>query len=191
MRTHEVEGDELERRNAACIRRADAGAPLRQDEMMTNRPALPSIESLLGTKRATQFALIGGGLAGLCALLVTCITPRVPTVGVWAPSTPERPHRAPPEVDSPSNEAMGDLDQRLEEPPQHMVVTEGLPDNKHRWRYIDFDPDGYSLVPIGAPCNGCASDDSLLASIARLKILEAGDAADLEVLRADCILDER
>ena len=49
-----------------------------------------------------------------------------------------------------------DIDERLEDPPEPVVVKDGLPtDRHHGWKFIRFGPDGKLYVPIGAPCNIC------------------------------------
>lgn len=39
------------------------------------------------------------------------------------------------------------------------VVVDGLPTEKHHgWKYIDFGPDNWLYVPVGAPCNICETN---------------------------------
>jgi glucose/arabinose dehydrogenase len=46
------------------------------------------------------------------------------------------------------------------------IVTNTLPDKAHHgWKYLGFAPDGALMVPVGAPCNICLSDDPRFASI--------------------------
>jgi glucose/arabinose dehydrogenase len=61
-----------------------------------------------------------------------------------------------------------DLDSRLRDPPQPVVVNDSYPANEwHGWKYIAFGPDGKLYVPVGAPCNIC--DPPLpFASITRI-----------------------
>ncbi|MDP6352912.1 MAG: sorbosone dehydrogenase family protein [Alphaproteobacteria bacterium] len=48
------------------------------------------------------------------------------------------------------------IEQRLDDPPEPVVVTDALPsDTHHGWKFIDFGPDGKLYVPVGAPCNVC------------------------------------
>ncbi|MGO4891235.1 PQQ-dependent sugar dehydrogenase [Flavobacterium sp. W21_SRS_FM6] len=61
--------------------------------------------------------------------------------------------------------------------PAPEVVVSGLPTEKHHgWKYIDFGPDGWLYVPIGAPCNICETtgtarfDDPRFASILRFNL---------------------
>ncbi|GAC31056.1 PQQ-dependent sugar dehydrogenase [Paraglaciecola polaris] len=43
--------------------------------------------------------------------------------------------------------------------PAPEVVIDGLPDKKHHgWKYIDFGPDDWLYLPIGAPCNICQTN---------------------------------
>lgn len=49
------------------------------------------------------------------------------------------------------------IETRLDNPPQPVVVKDGLPtDVTHGWKFIAFGPDGKLYVPIGFPCNICA-----------------------------------
>lgn len=49
-----------------------------------------------------------------------------------------------------------DIEQRLTDVPQAVVVVDDLPtESHHGWRYIDFGPDGKLYISIGAPCNVC------------------------------------
>ena len=71
-----------------------------------------------------------------------------------------------------------DIESRLPDPGQPVLVTDDLPDMRHHgWKFIDFGPDGMLYVPVGAPCNRCASEDPLFASIARMQ----PDGSGLEV----------
>ena len=52
-----------------------------------------------------------------------------------------------------------DIDNRLDGPPAPVVVHDGLPrDRHHGWKFIDFGPDGWLYVPVGAPCNVCVRE---------------------------------
>lgn len=54
--------------------------------------------------------------------------------------------------------------------PEPVVVRDDFPtDRHHGWKYIDFGPDGWLYVPVGAPCNICKSEDPIYASITRMK----------------------
>ena len=54
-----------------------------------------------------------------------------------------------------------DIESRLDNPPQPVMVYDKLPgDVPHGWKYIRVGPDNKLYVPIGAPCNICARDDS-------------------------------
>ncbi|MCC6953995.1 MAG: sorbosone dehydrogenase family protein [Deltaproteobacteria bacterium] len=48
------------------------------------------------------------------------------------------------------------IEERLENPPEPVVVTNDLPNERlHGWKFIDFGPDGQLYVQVGAPCNTC------------------------------------
>ncbi len=52
------------------------------------------------------------------------------------------------------------IENRLDSPPQPVVVTDRLPtDTHHGWKFIRFGPDGRLYVPVGAPCNICNEAD--------------------------------
>ncbi|MCS7082602.1 MAG: sorbosone dehydrogenase family protein [Bacteroidetes bacterium] len=52
------------------------------------------------------------------------------------------------------------IENRLENPPQPVVVTDKLPSDRHHgWKFIAFGPDGKLYVPVGAPCNICERED--------------------------------
>lgn len=71
-----------------------------------------------------------------------------------------------------------DIESRLENPPDPVVVTERFPsDAHHGWKYIAFGPDGKLYVPVGAPCNVCLEDDDIYASITRMN----PDGSELEI----------
>lgn len=60
-----------------------------------------------------------------------------------------------------------DIDERLDNPPEPVVVTDSYPDDGHHgWKFIAFGPDGKLYVPIGAPCNIC--DEEGYAVITRI-----------------------
>jgi glucose/arabinose dehydrogenase len=49
-----------------------------------------------------------------------------------------------------------DIEARLDDPPEPVVITDALPeDSHHGWKYLGFGPDGALYVPVGAPCNVC------------------------------------
>lgn len=53
-----------------------------------------------------------------------------------------------------------DVEESLEDPPEPVVVFEGLPEERHHgWRYARFGPDGRLFLGIGAPCNVCDEGD--------------------------------
>jgi glucose/arabinose dehydrogenase len=62
-----------------------------------------------------------------------------------------------------------DIENRLDNPPEPVVVTDQLPtESHHGWKYLRFGPDGYLYVPVGAPCNIC--DDEEFADIRRMDV---------------------
>ena len=62
-----------------------------------------------------------------------------------------------------------DIEARLDNPPQPVVVNGGLPtDRWHGWKFIGFGPDGRLYVPVGAPCNVCTRADERYASLLRM-----------------------
>jgi glucose/arabinose dehydrogenase len=70
------------------------------------------------------------------------------------------------------------IEERLNNPPQPIVVHAGLPSDRHHgWKFIGFGPDGLLYVPVGAPCNVCERDDERYASLLRMK----PDGGELEV----------
>ena len=61
-----------------------------------------------------------------------------------------------------------DIEAHLDNPPQPEIVNDAFPtDRAHGWKFIRFGPDSLLYVPVGAPCNICASPDPY-ASIGRL-----------------------
>jgi glucose/arabinose dehydrogenase len=71
-----------------------------------------------------------------------------------------------------------DIEQRLENPPAPVVVSDAFPSDRwHGWKYIAFGPDDKLYVPVGAPCNICERADERYASILRMN----PDGSDLEV----------
>lgn len=61
------------------------------------------------------------------------------------------------------------IEARLDNPPQPVVVNDTLPkDRHHGWKFIRFGPDGLLYVPVGAPCNVCEPNDERYASLLRM-----------------------
>jgi glucose/arabinose dehydrogenase len=61
-----------------------------------------------------------------------------------------------------------DIESRLDNPPEPVVVYDRLPqDKRHGWKFIAFGPDGRLYVPVGAPCNICEREDPY-ASLTRM-----------------------
>lgn len=62
------------------------------------------------------------------------------------------------------------IEKNLAQPPRPEVVSTAFPgDLHHGWKFMAFGPDGFLYVPVGAPCNVCATGDSH-AVITRLDI---------------------
>ena len=62
-----------------------------------------------------------------------------------------------------------DIESRLDNPPQPVVVNDKLPrESHHGWKFIAFGPDGKLYVPVGAPCNICEPDPDRYAVITRM-----------------------
>ena len=64
-----------------------------------------------------------------------------------------------------------DIEARLEDPPEPVVVYDELPSERmHGWKFIRFGPDGKLYVPVGAPCNICdrTGEDERFATITRM-----------------------
>lgn len=71
------------------------------------------------------------------------------------------------------------IEDRLADPPSPALVTGRFPDKEHHgWKFIAFGPDGDLYVPVGAPCNICLSEDSIFATITRMK----PDGSDLRII---------
>lgn len=71
-----------------------------------------------------------------------------------------------------------DIENRLDDPPEPVVVNRGFPSDRHHgWKFIRFGPDGKLYVPVGAPCNVCERSDPRYATIMRMN----QDGSDLEV----------
>jgi glucose/arabinose dehydrogenase len=62
-----------------------------------------------------------------------------------------------------------DIEGRLDNPPQPVVVSDRFPrDAHHGWKFIAFGPDGKLYVPVGAPCNICEPDPDHYGIITRM-----------------------
>lgn len=74
------------------------------------------------------------------------------------------------------------IDGKLADPPKPTVVSDAFPrDRHHGWKFIAFGPDGQLYVPVGAPCNVCASEKPIYASITRLRVGPDGKGSQPEV----------
>ena len=74
---------------------------------------------------------------------------------------------------------LDDIERRLDNPPQPVVVSDRFPtDGQHGRKFIAFGPDGKLYVPVGAPCNICEPDPDRYANIMRMN----ADGSDLEVV---------
>ena len=64
---------------------------------------------------------------------------------------------------------LDDIENRLANPPEPVVITEELPTEAvHGWRYIGFNPDGKLYITIGMPCNVCQQSDQRYGTITRM-----------------------
>ena len=64
-----------------------------------------------------------------------------------------------------------DIESRLANPPDPVVITDTLPDDEHHgWKYLGFGPDGYLYVPVGVPCNICLSSDPRHGTILKMDV---------------------
>jgi glucose/arabinose dehydrogenase len=71
-----------------------------------------------------------------------------------------------------------DIERRLVNPPEPVVVSDRFPtDGHHGRKFIAFGPDGKLYVPVGAPCNICEPDPDRYANIMRMN----PDGSGLEV----------
>jgi len=62
-----------------------------------------------------------------------------------------------------------DIERRLADPPSPVVVSDRFPtDGHHGRKFIAFGPDGKLYVPVGVPCNVCASDPDRYGVITRM-----------------------
>ena len=64
-----------------------------------------------------------------------------------------------------------DIESRLDNPPEPVVITDGLPAERHHgWKYLGFGPDGMLYAPVGGPCNICdrTDEDPRYATILRM-----------------------
>lgn len=70
------------------------------------------------------------------------------------------------------------IEQKLQDPGEPVVVKDDYPtETHHGWKYIAFGPDGKLYVPVGAPCNICAPDEPIFASITSIN----PDGSGLEI----------
>jgi glucose/arabinose dehydrogenase len=69
------------------------------------------------------------------------------------------------------------IEANLAAPPQPVVITTGLPDAHHGWKYLRFGPDGRLYFQIGAPCNICNESDPRYATVVSV----AEDGTDLQI----------
>lgn len=68
--------------------------------------------------------------------------------------------------------------ENLNQPKAPVVVYDLLPKERHHgWKFIGIGPDQKLYVPVGAPCNICASEDERFASIMRMNL----DGAETEI----------
>lgn len=68
--------------------------------------------------------------------------------------------------------------EKLLQPPEPVVLNASFPRERHHgWKFIAVGPDEKLYVPVGAPCNICASQDERFASIMRMNT----DGTGLEI----------
>ena len=68
--------------------------------------------------------------------------------------------------------------ENLNQPKTPVVVYDMLPTERHHgWKFIGVGPDEKLYVPVGAPCNICASGDERFASIMRMNL----DGSEAEI----------
>lgn len=60
------------------------------------------------------------------------------------------------------------IEQRLTNPPQPVLVAQFPKEKWHGWRYMNFGPDGKLYITIGAPCNVCTRENGEYATILRM-----------------------
>jgi glucose/arabinose dehydrogenase len=71
-----------------------------------------------------------------------------------------------------------DIMMKFRQTPSPVVVNDSLPNERyHGWKFIGIGPDEKLYIPVGAPCNICASRDERFASIMRMNL----DGSGLEV----------
>lgn len=71
------------------------------------------------------------------------------------------------------------IDQRLENPPEPLVVNDQFPNKKHHgWKYLRFGPDNRLYTAVGAPCNICEPEKQIFSSLVRLN----SDGSNMEIL---------
>ena len=71
-----------------------------------------------------------------------------------------------------------DIERRLADPPQPVVVSDRFPtDGHHGRKFIAFGPDGKLYVPVGVPCNICEPDPDRYGIVMRMN----SDGTGLEV----------
>ena len=71
------------------------------------------------------------------------------------------------------------IDQRLKNPPEPLVVYDQFPSKKHHgWKYLRFGPDNRLYTAVGAPCNICEPEKKIFSSLVRLN----SDGSNMEIL---------
>lgn len=71
-----------------------------------------------------------------------------------------------------------DIEANLPNLPEPVIINDGYPsDFAHGWKFIRFGPDGRLYVPVGAPCNVCATADTPYGKITSL----AADGTDYQI----------
>lgn len=70
-----------------------------------------------------------------------------------------------------------DIEANLSNPPQPTIITRGLPDTHHGWKFMRLGPDERLYFNIGAPCNICNETDPRFATISSVAL----DGSDFQI----------
>ena len=64
-----------------------------------------------------------------------------------------------------------DIEKKLADPPEPVVVIDNLPDETHHgWKAIEFGSNGNLFIPVGVPCNICISKNEHHGTVVELNI---------------------
>ncbi|NNL94564.1 MAG: sorbosone dehydrogenase family protein [Xanthomonadales bacterium] len=53
---------------------------------------------------------------------------------------------------------LDNIESRLENPPEPVLIRSDLPLGHHNWKYLRFGPDGWLYLAVGVPCNVCLQE---------------------------------